>query len=128
MTENQLATGQVSSEQMRAAGFEWDPSHQGYARWTHMGTGVTALRQPYMDEKEWAAHQRAKIEEAAAQERPVGKLTPTQEITLRAIGDGTLLGAPKRTTESLIRRGLIRPHEQSWLLTPKGRKLIEGYK
>lgn len=50
---------------MNKAGFEWDPSHQGYARWTHAKTGVTALRQPYMSDQQWEAHKRQKAQEAS---------------------------------------------------------------
>jgi len=50
--------------EMNAAGFTWDPSHQGYARWTHMTAGVTALRQPYMSDQQWDEHQQKKIAEA----------------------------------------------------------------
>lgn len=49
---------------MEMAGFIWDPSHQGYARWTHRKTGVTALRQPYMTDAQWEEHKIKKIEEA----------------------------------------------------------------
>lgn len=49
---------------MKAAGFEWDPSHQGYPRWTHTKTGITALRQPYMTDQQWEAHKRVKVAEA----------------------------------------------------------------
>lgn len=50
---------------MRAAGFMWDPSHQGYPRWTHTKTGVTALRQPYMTDQQWVEHKQKKVEEAS---------------------------------------------------------------
>jgi len=57
-------TPQSEQQQMMDAGFEWDPSHQGYPRWTHMKLGTTALRQPYMSDKQWDEHRAKKIEEA----------------------------------------------------------------
>jgi hypothetical protein len=50
---------------MEAAGFIWDPSHQGYARWTHTKSGVTALRQPLMSDQQWEEHKLQKIAEAS---------------------------------------------------------------
>ena len=47
---------------MQRAGFRWDPAH-GYPRWTHP-SGVTALRQPYMNDQQWIDHCAAKIAEA----------------------------------------------------------------
>jgi hypothetical protein len=55
-------TEQLSSV-MKEAGFIWDPA-RGYARWTHLATGVTALRQPYLSDEQWGKHQQQKIEEA----------------------------------------------------------------
>lgn len=58
------------TEQMEAAGFEYDPTwYSGRRRWTHTTTGTTALRQPYMDDAQWEAHKLEKIAEAQEQEK-----------------------------------------------------------
>ena len=49
---------------MMSAGFQWDPPWNGYPRWTHFATGVTALRQPYMTEQQWQEHKEKKVLEA----------------------------------------------------------------
>ncbi len=51
-------------KRMQAAGFKWDPAHNGYPRWTHFSTSVTALRQPYMTEQQWQIHKEEKVLEA----------------------------------------------------------------
>lgn len=51
-------------QRMEAAGFKDDPPWQGYNRWTHVGTGITALRQPYMTDQQWQMHKEEKIREA----------------------------------------------------------------
>lgn len=62
-----LDTFEQETARMQQAGFIWDPSHQGYARWTHTPTGVTALRQPYMTDQQWNEHKGKKCVEAAQQ-------------------------------------------------------------
>lgn len=42
----------VSDAEMKTAGFHWDPT-RGYPRWTHSKTGVTCLRQSYMNNDQW---------------------------------------------------------------------------
>ena len=66
-------TQQEETAQMKAAGFEWDPSWQGYPRWTHGKVGTTALRQPYMTDQQWDAHRAAKIAEVGSTIQPVEK-------------------------------------------------------
>lgn len=55
---------QTENDQMRAAGFVFDPTHQGYTRWTHERRGITCLRQPYMTDAQWEREMAAKIAEA----------------------------------------------------------------
>jgi hypothetical protein len=52
---------------MEAGGFQWDPSSNGYARWTCTKNGVqiTSLRQPWMNDADWRAHCQQKLAEAA---------------------------------------------------------------
>lgn len=56
---------QTENDQMRAAGFVFDPTHQGYTRWTHFEKCITALRAPYMTDAQWEREIQAKIAEAA---------------------------------------------------------------
>lgn len=54
----------IGIEAMSAAGFEWDPSATGYARWTHKVLGITCLRSPWMLQSDWEKHMASKIDEA----------------------------------------------------------------
>jgi activating signal cointegrator 1 len=51
----------ITDESMKQAGFAWDPSGQGYARWSHFGLSITALRQPYMNDLQWNQEKCAKV-------------------------------------------------------------------
>ena len=61
---------------MALHGFEWDPTFNGRARWTHTATGITALRQPFMTEAQWLKHTNEKIKEA---ERAARESSSAQE-------------------------------------------------
>lgn len=58
---------------MSAAGFEWDPSATGYARWTHKQHGITCLRSPWMLQCNWEDHMATKINEANDAGKKPGK-------------------------------------------------------
>jgi hypothetical protein len=44
-----------TSPSLKDVGFTWDPTWQGYERWTHLERGITCLRQPYMSDAQWEA-------------------------------------------------------------------------
>jgi hypothetical protein len=56
---------QTENDQMRAAGFVFDPTWQGYTRWTHDTKGITCLRSPYMTDAQWEQRMAEKIAETA---------------------------------------------------------------
>lgn len=64
-TDGLTEAEKAETAQMEAAGFEWDPA-RGYARWTHMKVGVTALRELWMTrDVDWDKHRARKILEAS---------------------------------------------------------------
>jgi hypothetical protein len=63
----------AETAQMEAAGFKWDPSPNGYARWTHAKVDTVALYEPWMRAVDWERRRAQKIAEA-------GKLRRYDEI------------------------------------------------
>jgi hypothetical protein len=55
----------MNAPDMKAAGFEWDPTFSGHERWTHFPKEITCLRQPFMTDAQWEQHKAEKIEEAS---------------------------------------------------------------
>lgn len=77
-----IMTLQSEQQQMMDAGFEWDPSYQGYPRWTHSKTGTTVLRQLYMSNQQWDEHRAKKIAEVQSADNQTGDtLTTNREYT-----------------------------------------------
>jgi len=62
---------------MKQAGFTWDPTGMGHARWTHFALDITCLRQPYMTEEQWEAEQKRCVGLADEKRNAVGKGEPT---------------------------------------------------
>jgi hypothetical protein len=63
----------ISSADMRAAGFSWDPTFSGYERWTHFKKCITCLRQPYMTDQQWEAAKRGALALANPTDEDVAK-------------------------------------------------------
>lgn len=56
----------IQSEQqvMQAAGFEWDPTDDGYPRWTFRAKDIFCVRPPHVNDQEWEERKKRKIFEA----------------------------------------------------------------
>ena len=48
-------------DQMSAAGFTWDPGITGQPRWTHQELGIVALREQWMNVRDWDKRRAEKI-------------------------------------------------------------------
>lgn len=61
LTKRELA----ETEQMEAAGFEWNPSTGGMGRWDHWPLQLTAIREHWMRDADWDKRRAEKIVEAS---------------------------------------------------------------
>ncbi len=68
----------ISSAEMKAFGFIWDPTWQGYERWTHLQLCITCLRQPYMTDQQWETAKREAVTQAHKSDDLVSENTGKQ--------------------------------------------------
>jgi len=87
--------------EMQAAGFTWDTTQSGRARWTHERLEMTVLREDWMRDADWQKHRRKKLAESRKLRR-FEDLPPGARFRMLQHVDSTRAVFIKMTDQSIV--------------------------